>query len=350
MVYQDGRMSSKIMARVNKEYYGQVYMMHSRTDSIFMTSDTTLEMFEEAFTPAFRKKRLMLGITNVKEGIGGVYADAFTGNSSTGSGEHMRRREWGIKNSVVLFPCLVGGGSANGAPADAYHAEQRQYQRSFEDCALGYHDDIYKRPDLVSLARGSKGFRRNIDAETQVVGHIWSWLQIKGRTLRWAWLSRGLGTREQMAEWHGLTSAEVEAEYDMEQHRAENPCSLDSLPTVTPPAVDERLHEPLEGEVTRMWVISRFDLPEDGPDDLPADVVWEQMPRFMTLLADKYVAKFNHDLKLLEAKLADLENAAEVSQTMRQAAIEKVEKHKVETLRLSLNIYIRTVLILWVSI
>ena len=100
-------------------------MMHSRTDSIFMTGDTTIEMLEEAFTPAFRKKRLSLGISDVRDGKGGCYADSFTGNSSTGSGEHIRRNEWAIKNNVVMFPCLVGGGSAHGAPADAYHAELR---------------------------------------------------------------------------------------------------------------------------------------------------------------------------------------------------------------------------------
>ena len=118
-------MTSKVMARVNKEYYGDVYMMHSRADSIFMTGDTTIEMYEEAFTPAFRKKRLSLGIMNAQDGTGGIYADAFTGNSSTGAGEHIRRKEWALKNNVVIFPCLVGGGSAHGAPADAYHAELR---------------------------------------------------------------------------------------------------------------------------------------------------------------------------------------------------------------------------------
>ena len=235
----------------------------------------------------------------------------------------------------VLLLCVVMGKpkySVRWSPLQGlqvcrrFHWILRIYTQSFEDCALGHHDDIYKRPDLVSIPRGSKGFKRSIDPETQIMGHIWSWLQIKGRTFRWSWLSRGLGNREKMAEWHGLTSAQIEAEYDEEQARALDPCSLDALPTVAPPISDDRLAAPLDGEIVRTWAVCKHDLHDVGPDEIPDDAEWEYLPKYLTLLVEKYITKYNHEVAVLGKKVEELNSNPEPSETAMRAAAEKLDK------------------------
>ncbi len=49
--FRDGWTPSKVIKDINEKNVGEVYCMHTQTDSHFMTAQTTLEVFHQLYTP-----------------------------------------------------------------------------------------------------------------------------------------------------------------------------------------------------------------------------------------------------------------------------------------------------------
>ncbi len=59
--FPEGKVSHELAERYNKIYEGEVLIISSKTDTHFMTGETTLELFQRLFTPALR-----LGLSSPK--------------------------------------------------------------------------------------------------------------------------------------------------------------------------------------------------------------------------------------------------------------------------------------------
>ncbi len=80
----------------------------SNKETHFMDGETTLKMYEEAFTPAFRARRRLLEVDATARGA--LLFDRFTGNSAMCAALEARRGMWADADNVALLPPLPAGG------------------------------------------------------------------------------------------------------------------------------------------------------------------------------------------------------------------------------------------------
>ena len=100
-----------------------------------------------------------------------------------------------------------------------------------------------------------------------------------GKLILWSWISRGLTTLEQAAEWYHNGDLEC-AKDAMKAVRGgmADLYHLDKVPSIEPLdeiADDQNAHVPLEGELHQFWVIQDQDAPNADPIPLPS---WFQLP------------------------------------------------------------------------
>ena len=58
----DGYLSKKWVKDFNRKWLGKYHILFSGGDSHFMTSDTTIHMYECLYKPAFSQRRTVLGL------------------------------------------------------------------------------------------------------------------------------------------------------------------------------------------------------------------------------------------------------------------------------------------------
>ena len=111
-----------------------------------------------------------------------------------------------------------------------------------------------------------------------------------GKLIQWAWVSRGLVSMEQVANWHhgGDLDAAKEA-MSYVRGSMKHLYQLDEIPAVDPePEHQEQIVAAesctLEGETHQFWAISDPDIQESDPIPLPE---WFQLPIDTTLLTWK---------------------------------------------------------------
>ncbi|CAK9000255.1 Malate dehydrogenase 2, partial [Durusdinium trenchii] len=209
----NGALPQAFIEEVNEKWAGHVYVFQSMTESHFMTAETTLLHLQELISPALELRRASLGYNRETPAL--LICDGFTGNFAVSNGEGSRREMWSKENNCILPLRPPGGWSATGQPCDAWHHIFRKLANNYTDSLLGY-----KAPGLEQATRqiqiGLNGQKHlQATAVDNVKSLIFAWQQmgqkIYHKLFRWAWVSRGVITVDDMKKrFPNLSQKEAE--------------------------------------------------------------------------------------------------------------------------------------------
>lgn len=121
----------------------------------FFNSELILSMYNELYTPAFRAKRILLGLPPTAKGH--LVCDGFTGSFKSSGGASERRELWATSNSVILPIELPGGWSGKGQPCDALFGFYKNKVRISMDQHIGCGLTYFSAPPFESLPLGPTG-------------------------------------------------------------------------------------------------------------------------------------------------------------------------------------------------
>ncbi len=210
--FRDGWMPSKVIKEINAENVGEVYCMHSQTDSHFMTAQTTLEVFHQLYTPPYGRSddglewapmRRQASLAMRSRGI----LRGRRGRASSGS--------IGWRASMLsAFSQYHPKGSAKAQPCDAYHQHYRRLCNIEDNNEVGFQTSLFKRPKMSSLEFRAWGVKRKISKKAQALGRLKAWRGMPQRVSRHAWVSRGLTSVNDVAAIAELDPEVVGAEVD----------------------------------------------------------------------------------------------------------------------------------------
>ena len=122
---EDAGISQAAMQELNSDYKGRLRVCSSMLDTHFMNAESTVRYWEGCLTPAFERRRSLLGMTDDSR-AGALLFDKFTGNDAETCGHKRRPDMWLRKNHVIMLDAILGGGSAKGQPCDGAHAHFRR--------------------------------------------------------------------------------------------------------------------------------------------------------------------------------------------------------------------------------
>ena len=112
---------AKFIQTENDKRLGTVYIMSSGSKTHFMNSETTVELLEKLFVPAYKIQRAKHHLAHDVLGI--LLCDAFSGNFSHAAGEHLRREQAMLEMNALAPDKQPGGWSAKGQAADKMGGE-----------------------------------------------------------------------------------------------------------------------------------------------------------------------------------------------------------------------------------
>ena len=145
---------------------------------------------------------------------------------------NVRRRQWSEEANCHLSKMPPGGWSAKGQPCEAFYMYFRSLVDSYIDSVLGYLPCIVDRPDLSLLPRNSSGVvDRAVTAKTIIDANIWAWDHMPANLYRWAWVSRGLVTPEELAEASGIPVESITKSLD-EAEKQQHEFYLTEVPSL----------------------------------------------------------------------------------------------------------------------
>ena len=146
-VFAENTMPKAVMQRLNDAYRGEIFIMSSgKENNHMMDAESTVQMWQKVYGPAFSKRRTHLGLTR-QAAKGRLMFDAFTGNASTSDGTDRRRQVWLGENNITTMQG-DGGWSVHGQPADCIHAYLRRLTDNYEDVLYGFSVNPLKRKRL----------------------------------------------------------------------------------------------------------------------------------------------------------------------------------------------------------
>ena len=93
-VFGEGTVPEKIIDELNEKFAGEIFILSSGKHTHFMDGQITVDMWQKCFTPAFARRRQVLGLDLSARGA--LLFDGFTGNW----GQH-----WGRERLVRLGIC-----------------------------------------------------------------------------------------------------------------------------------------------------------------------------------------------------------------------------------------------------
>lgn len=128
--------------------------------------------------------------------------DAFTGNFAFRCNENKRREQWSLENNCHLPLKPAGGWSAHGQPCDAWHCMYRRLRNQFVDAALGYHKPGLSQINKATILGANQQKHLQISPQDSIKAMVLAWQEMKKypTLLCWAWTSRQLVTKEEMAK------------------------------------------------------------------------------------------------------------------------------------------------------
>ena len=158
-----GTLPEAFVQKANASHWGRCHIVVSRSETHFMCADTTIELWNNLYGPAFVLRRQALGLPS--DALGMLLADAFTGNHATLAGEALRRAKFFEEFHILGPPQMPGGWSAKGQPCDQLHHVFRAHVDALTDKLLGYTVCLLDRPLFHELEVGSAGtIKRSIKA------------------------------------------------------------------------------------------------------------------------------------------------------------------------------------------
>ena len=135
----EGMLTAKFIAQMNRERQGKVYIMTSGSNTHFMNAETTVELLEKLFIPAFKRQRQKHNLAHAVPGI--LQCDAFSGNFADSSGEHLRRSLLFDEMNVLPPDRQPGGWSAKGQAADKINGHFKRRSDAYTNAVLGFNHD-----------------------------------------------------------------------------------------------------------------------------------------------------------------------------------------------------------------
>ena len=197
LAFKQGDLDEKLVAEYNEKFKGSLLILVTKSRTHMFDGSLTVEMWEQAMTHVFRRRRTELGLTAEARGL--ILADAFTGNSS--APERLRRQAWLDDNNIKVLESIPGGWSAHGQPNDAIHQYLRFLQKIYESITLGYQTNPLIRPKLEMMTSTTvQTHRRSMSDRDLIEKDLWAWWSMPKSLCRWAWVSRGYIDVETMAE------------------------------------------------------------------------------------------------------------------------------------------------------
>ena len=137
-----GKYKQEKMNEFNDQHIGRCYINVSEVDTHFMTSESTLVMFENLFVDAFRLQRAKYGLT--AQARGALQADDFSGNRAFTKGQATRRDKFSNSCNVALPLKKKSGWSGRGSCCDGIHDKYRKITDHCEDQVFIVY--IYRNP------------------------------------------------------------------------------------------------------------------------------------------------------------------------------------------------------------
>ena len=252
------------------------------------------------YAAAFRNKRRELGVDANTPGI--LIHDAFTGNTS--GREACLRQKFCSADNIKIFSEVPGGWSANGQPCDAIHQYYRSLNDSFQTVSLGMNRNPLLRQRLQDLTHTASSFgKRSLSWQSVIDCDIWSWQNLPLKLHRYAWVSRGYLTYQEMADVSSMTAEEVETEEASAKDAYKNIMSLTAIPNVAPLLPERPSKEPLVGESIYMWQMCTTPLDQEGGPGLLAILEWSNIAVGYWSAVEREVAKFKRDQQAWEKRL-----------------------------------------------
>ena len=229
---------------------------------------------------------------------------------------------------VVLPSRQPGGWSARGQPCDAIHAVLRRYMAFYAESTLGYRSSLIERASKAPLLLSNGNPYHQVSHEDAVLAAIYGWRRLSKshKVLRWAWLSRGMASKEEMMEVNAgidLTSEELTAEMKK--------CELDATAQEWDTPLDEVWMQP---DVQRTCFIWQMKM--DGEDETAEqwereDDEWRCLPSHWQLILNRKLSEFHskiQDADILYAHRKDVFGEADIKTKNAASKLKSLQEGK----------------------
>ena len=250
----EGMLTAKFIAEVNRERQGKVYILTSGSNTHFMNAETTVELLEKLFMPAFKRQRQKHNLAHTVPGI--LQCDAWPGNFADSSGENLQRSLLFDQMNVIPPDRQPRGWSAKGQAADKINGHFKRRSDAYTDAVLGFNHDLLNRPRFEDCILGPTGtLARKIAPEEAVFSAIWAWETMDPVLFQWAFPAVGYVSKAEMAEFNGLKECDLQANFDKAKKLVEDSLTLGRVPELETPALLDVMSTIQPGEKRHLWQI-----------------------------------------------------------------------------------------------
>ena len=204
----DGTLSAEAMNRLNQEYEGVLAIESSGSDSHMWHGQTTVKFLEHMSTELRKRRaeigcfdcsaRAMLICDRCPSHLSRTYLDL--------------RRNWAREQNVLLVGCdpdadaqVPGGWGLSSSPNDGWHGHFHTLRMAYLRCAMKLPLNPLYAADLREM--NAAGYPTlSCPVSLSLRADAWALTEVakfgSGKTILWAWMSRGYLSAEVAAEWH----------------------------------------------------------------------------------------------------------------------------------------------------
>ena len=231
--------------------------------------------------------------------------DAFTGFDANST--RRRSEQWSKLHNVKIFQG-DGKWSVHGSPCDALHGAFRMLTDIAEDVVFCGEQNPLKRKGLADWTAERMQVEIDGNAKTTLenltnVG-LWAFRHIPASMRRWAWVSRGYFTKEEMAKMCGCSEDEISG--DLQNASEGHKKLVDLLELNSYPVVESRGAPPIAADAEspqRSWLIAAR-VAERKEDLGPTE--WGLLPRWTYHSIEQQLTEYTEKVGALERKIAAL--------------------------------------------
>lgn len=235
-------MSSEEMEAINKEHEGILLVQSSGTDSHMWSGQTTVRFLEQ-MTRELRRQRRKIGC-NDTSAKAMLICDRCTSHLSRTYVD--LRRQWAREQNVLLVGSepdaevqIPGGWGLSSSPNDAWHGHWHMLRMAYMRCSLGMPLNPLFKKDIQEFDIAPRGSLPSISCSlsTSIAADAFALVKLgtiaQGKTITWAWMSRGFLSRSTAATWH-FNGDEIMLEEHMKKVNGlyRNLLNMKKLPTL----------------------------------------------------------------------------------------------------------------------
>lgn len=206
----EGSLSSSQIHDINEKYKGILVLQSSGTDGHMWTGATALRFLEQ-LTIELRKQRQKYNLDSSSKAM--VICDRCTSHLCRTFTE--LRKRWAHENNVFILGMdpeadvqIPGGWGLSSQPNDAWHGHFHMLRATFMRAALRMPLNPLHRKELSESEVAPGGSLPSISCpiELSFAADAFALTTIgtfkAGKTILWAWMSRGYLGEQEAADWH----------------------------------------------------------------------------------------------------------------------------------------------------